>query len=91
MGWHDTLAAKSAEQGKTSADFRAGARRSAKATFLSLLLAGVVGYLAGWPWALLPGVLAAWSAFQSRSALMSASRLEAMEAGRAAAERSPAS
>lgn len=91
MGWHDALAAKSAEQGKTSADFRAGARRKAKATFLSLLLAGVVGYLAGWPWALLPGVLAAWSAFQSRSALMIASRLEAMERGRAAAERSPAS
>ncbi|MSP75681.1 MAG: hypothetical protein EXR12_06055 [Rhodospirillaceae bacterium] len=82
MGWHDTLAAKSAEQGKTSADFRAGAQRKAKATFLFLLLAGVVGYLAGWPWALLSGVLAAWSAFQSRSALMIASRLEAMEAQR---------
>lgn len=80
MGWHDTLAAKSSEQGKTSADFRAGARRKAKATFLFLLLAGVVGYLVGWPWALLPGVLAAWSAFQSRSALMIASRLETMEA-----------
>ncbi len=82
MGWHDALAAKSAEQGKTSADFRAGAQRKAKATILLLLLAGVVGYLVGWPWALLPGVLAAWSAFQSRSALMLASRLEAMEAQR---------
>ena len=80
MGWHDTLAARSAEQGRTSADFRAGARRKAKATFLFLLLAGVVGYLVGWPWALLPGVAAAWSAFQSRSALMIASRLETIEA-----------
>ena len=80
MGWHDALAAKSAELGKTSADFRAGARRKAKATFLLLLLAGVVGYLAGWPWALLPGAAVAWSAFQSRSALMIASRLETMEA-----------
>ncbi len=86
MGWHDALAAKSAEQGKTSADFRAGARRKAKATILFLLLAGVVGYLAGWPWALLPGVLAAWSAFQSRSALMIASRLEEAEL-RSAGER----
>ena len=80
MGWHDALAAKSAEQGKTSADFRAGARRKAKATFLLLLLAGVVFYLAGWTWALMPRILAAWSAFQCRSALMIASRLEAIEA-----------
>lgn len=80
MGWHDTLAAKSADQGKTAADFRTGARRKARATILFLFLAGVVAYLAGWPWALLPGVLAAWSAFQSRSALMIASRLEAIEA-----------
>lgn len=79
MGWHDALAAKSAEMGKTSADFRAGARRKAKATFLFLLLAGVVFYLVGWPWALLPGVAAAWSAFQSVSAILIASRLEAME------------
>lgn len=86
MGWHDTLAARSAEQGKTSADFRAGARRKATATILFLLLAGVVGYLVGWPWALLPGVLAAWSAFQSRSALMIASRLEALEAQPASGE-----
>lgn len=80
MGWHDTLAARSAEQGRTSADFVTGARRKAKATVLFLLLAGVVGYLVGWLWALLPTAAAAWSAFQSRSALMIASRLEAIEA-----------
>lgn len=79
MGWHDALAAKSAEMGKTSAEFRAGARRKAKAAFLFLLLAGIVGHLAGWPWALLPGVLVAWSAFQCMSATMIASRLEALE------------
>jgi hypothetical protein len=79
MNWHDALAARSAEQGRTSADFRAGARRKARATFLFLLLAGIVLYLVGWPWALLPAALAAWSAFQSRSALLIATRLEAME------------
>jgi Flp pilus assembly protein TadB len=80
MTWHDTLAARSAEQGRTSADFRAGARRKAKATILFLLLAGIVVYLVAWPWALLPAALAAWSAFQCRSALLIAARLEAMEA-----------
>lgn len=80
MSWHDTLAARSAEQGRTSADFRAGARRKAKQTILFLLLAGIVLYLVAWPWASLPGALAAWSAFQCRSALLIAARLEAMEA-----------
>ena len=80
MGWHDSLAAKSAELGKTSAEFRAGARRKAKVVLLFLILAGAVGYFVGWPWALLPGVVAAWSAFQSMSATMIASRLEIMEA-----------
>ena len=34
---HDALAAKSAEMGKTSAEFRAGARRKAKATMATRL------------------------------------------------------
>jgi hypothetical protein len=79
MGWHDVLAAKSAEMGKTSAEFRAGARHKTKATGLFVIVAGVVGYFAGWMWALLPAVVAAWSAFQLMSATMIASRLEVME------------
>jgi hypothetical protein len=43
MGWHDALAAKMAESGKTSAEFRAGARRKAGATLLLLIAAGAVG------------------------------------------------
>ncbi|MDB5487681.1 MAG: hypothetical protein JWQ58_1396 [Reyranella sp.] len=79
MGWHDALAAKSAEMGKTSAEFRAGAWRKAKATGLFLIVAGTVGYFAGWMWALLPGAVAAWSAFQLVSATLIAARLEALE------------
>lgn len=79
MGWHDALAAKSAEMGKTSAEFRAGARRKAKATALFLIVTGAVGYFAGWIWALLPAVVAAWSAFQFMSATLIASRLEVLE------------
>jgi hypothetical protein len=79
MGWHDALAVKSAQMGKTSAEFRAGARRKAKATGLFVIVAGAIGYFAGWAWALLPAVVAAWSAFQLMSATMIASRLEVME------------
>ena len=79
MGWHDALAAKSAEMGKTSAEFRAGARRKAKAICLLLAVAGAVGYFAGWVWALIPALMAAWSAFQLMSATLIASRLEALE------------
>ena len=79
MGWHDTLAAKSAQMGKTSAEFRAGAWRKLKATALFLVVAVVVGYFVGWLWALLPGLVAAWSALQLLSATLIASRLEAIE------------
>jgi fatty acid desaturase len=80
MGWHDALAVKMAEAGRTSAEFRAGARRKAGVTLLLLAGAGAVGYFLGWAWALLPGVAAIWPAFQSVSATLVASRLEAMEA-----------
>lgn len=82
MGWHDALAAKSAEMGKTSAEFRAGARRKASATCLLLIAAGAAGYFAGWAWALLPGAVAAWSALQTMSATLIASRLEVLEGQR---------
>lgn len=80
MGWHDALAVRSAEIGKTSAEFKAGARRKAMATGLFLIAVCAVGYFVGWMWALLPGAAAVWSAFQFVSATMIASRLEAMEA-----------
>ena len=79
MGWHDALAAKSAEMGKTSAEFRAGARHKAGATCLYLIAAGAVGYFAGWAWAAIPGAVAAWSALQTMSATLIASRLEVLE------------
>ena len=80
MGWHDALAAKMSESGRRSAEFRAGARRKARDTVLLLVAAAVVGYFAGWAWALLPGAAALWPAFQSVSATMIATRLEAIEA-----------
>ncbi len=80
MGWHDALAVKSAELGRTSTEFKAGARRKAIATGLFLMAACAVGTFVGWMWALLPGAAAVWTAFQCVSATMIASRLESMEA-----------
>ncbi len=80
MGWHDALAVRSAELGKTSTEFKAGARRKAIATGLFLMAVCAVGYFVGWMWALVPGAAAVWSALQCVSAAMIASRLEAMEA-----------
>jgi hypothetical protein len=79
LGWHDALAAKCAEMGKTSAEFRAGARRKAGATCLLLIAAGAAGYFAGWAWAVIPGAVAVWPALQTMSATLIASRLEALE------------
>lgn len=79
MGWHDSVAARAAAMGKTASEFRAGAQRKAKATCLFLLVAGAVWYFVGWPWALIPVAVAAWSAFQSVSATLIAARLEKAE------------
>ena len=88
MGWHDALAVRSAEIGRTSAAFKAGAQRKAIATVLFLMAACAVGYFVGWLWALLPGAAAIWSAFQCVSATMIASRLEAMKV-QPASDRTP--
>ena len=76
MGWHDALATRSAEMGKTAAEFRTGARRKVTATLLLLIVSCAVGYFMSWTWALVPGLVAAWTAFQSLSATMIANRLE---------------
>lgn len=79
-GWHDALAAKSAEMGKTSAEFRAGARRKAMAALLYLAVTWAVGLFVSWSWALLPAALVAWSGFQVMSANKIADRLAVTEA-----------
>jgi hypothetical protein len=82
MSWHDSLAVKAREMGKSAAEFKSGARRKANATWPFLIVAGAVWYFAGWGWALIPAAIAAWNAFQSVSATMIATRLERTEATR---------
>ncbi len=78
-GFHDSLAARAAEMGKAADEFKAGARRKARVTGLLLVVAAVVLYFAGWPWALIPAAVAAFTALQSFSAAQIAVRLEKAE------------
>ena len=76
MGLHDNLAARAVAVGKTAADFKKGAQTNADATWICLIIAGVVWYFVDWRWALIPAAYAVWSAFKSVSASMVAARLE---------------
>ena len=81
MGWHDSLAARATAMGKTSAEFQKGAQNKANATWVFLIVAAAVWYFASWAWALIPAVFAAFSAFQSVSATMIATRLAKVSQG----------
>lgn len=79
MGFHDSVAIKALQMGKTAGEFRSASQNKANATWLYLAVAGAVWYFVSWPWALIPAALAALSAFQSVSATMVALRLEKVE------------
>jgi hypothetical protein len=55
--------------------FHAAAQRHANATGIFLIIAGIVWYVAGWKWALIPAALGAFTAVQSVSAIAIASKL----------------
>jgi hypothetical protein len=76
MSFHDKLAFKARLDGNTSQQFRAAAQKHANATWVYLIVAGVVWYFSNWAWSLIPFGLAAFTAFQSISATMVAIRLE---------------
>lgn len=76
MALHDELAKKAAAMGKQPHEFSVAAQKHANATWLYLILGAGVWYFFGWIWALIPGALAAYSAFQSVSATLIADRLE---------------
>lgn len=79
MSFHDSVALKARLDGDTSAQFRAAAQQHAKATWLLLIIGGVVWYFASWLWALIPFALAALVAIQSTCATAVAIRLEKYE------------
>ena len=81
MSLHAKLAQKAVEMGKSSPEFTAAAQKKANATWFYVIAASVVWYFFGWAWALIPIALGAYTAFQSISATMVATRLESQEPG----------
>lgn len=79
MALHDKLAQKAIAMGKHSSGFSAAAQKHANATWFYLIVAGAVWYFFGWLWALVPAALGVYTAFQSISATMVATRLESQE------------
>lgn len=79
MSFHDSLATKALMMGKTSQEFKRAAQRHANITWVFLIIAAAVWYLAGLWWAVIPVAVGAFTAFQSISSTMVQSRLEKME------------
>lgn len=79
MSLHDKLAQKAIAMGKSSSEFTAAAQKHANATWFYVIAAGIVWYFFGWAWALIPIALGVYTAFQSISATMTATRLKSQE------------
>ena len=79
MSLHDKLAQKAIAMRKSSSEFSAAAQRHANATWFFVIAALVVWYFWGWIWALLPIALAAYTALQSTSSTMIATRIKSQE------------
>jgi hypothetical protein len=75
----DKLAQQAVAMGKSSSEFKAAAQRHANVTWFCVIVAGVTWYFLGWAWALILIVFGAYTAFQSVSATMVATRLEKHE------------
>ena len=65
--------------GKKSSEFRNAAQKHAKATWIFLIAAVVVGYFWKWQFATIPALIAIFIAFQSISSKMIAERMERIE------------
>ncbi|MEW5792644.1 MAG: hypothetical protein ACOY4L_00655 [Pseudomonadota bacterium] len=79
MSLHDKLAQEAISMGKSTPEFTAAAQKHANATWFYVIAAGIVWYFFGWVWALIPIALGVYTAFQSVSATMIATRLESQE------------
>ena len=79
MSLHDKLAQKAKAMGKSSLEFTLAAQRHANATWVFVIAAICVWYFWGLVWALIPIVSGVFTAFQSISSTMIATRLEAFD------------
>ena len=79
MSLHDKLANKAASMGKAASEFSAAAQKHANATWLFLIVAGVIWCFANWARALIAAALGIYTAPQSISSTLIASKLEQLE------------
>ncbi len=79
MSLHDKLANKAASMGKTASEFSAAAQKHANATWFFVIVAGVIWYFANWAWALIAAALGIYTAAQSISSTLIASKIEQLE------------
>jgi len=79
MGFHDGVALKAMRDGRTSSEFHIAAQKKANAAWFWIISTAAVWYLEGLSWALLPGIVAIFTSFQSISATLIATRLEKMQ------------
>lgn len=75
MGYHDVRANKAFREGRSPGEFQRAARRYFNSTWLFVIAAGGVWYLADVRWALVPLSIAAFAAAQSISSTVIAERL----------------
>ena len=76
MSLHDNLAQTARGKGKTASEFTKASQNHANATWVFLIIAGIVWYFFGWKWALIPIVLGFITALQSINSTMIAERLK---------------
>jgi hypothetical protein len=78
MSWFQTLALHAHSKGHRAKSFAVAAQRHANAFWFVLIGAGIVWWLAGWKWALIPAAVALWLAFKSLSATLIQGHLETL-------------
>jgi len=76
MSFYNNLTQKALSMGKNSSDFTRAAQKNANATWFYGILGGVLWYFLSWIWAVIPFILAAYSAFQSISATIIAEKIK---------------
>jgi hypothetical protein len=79
MSIHDKMAYRAFIAGRKAEEFRHAAQKHANATWIYLIIAGIVWYFTSWIWALIPGALGTFTAIQSISATVIVIKLEKLE------------
>jgi hypothetical protein len=79
MSIHDKMAKRAFIAGKKAEEFHHAAQKHANATWIYLIIAGIVWYFTSWIWALIPGALGIFTAVQSISATLIAIKLKKLD------------